>query len=1243
MTIETVLQHTTIDYPDAAQRLTIENALRAMYRDSATGKAMLDKVTAAFPLEIKHVAGQARAFTGAGKVELDFSVVNELAYFDANGRGVAFTIDHALRHELVHALQGLRDSPRGTLNTDNAKGPTLVFEKAINDEMSQSNRLSYEGVDVKTALVPGTNYTGGAAIDIALARQGFVDTSGAGQATKDLLWGRGTARDHFKSGAGTDFLYGNGGDDILDGGGGNDSINGGAGTDRAVFSGKCSDYTITANANGTITFVDNRANSPDGTDTLRDVEYARFADGEMNLTTGEFACPGQNVVIVIDKTGSMSDDIAAAKASAIAIANALFGTDDKPIASTLAIVTYWDSNTVTNLQFTKQDRVADRKAAALAALNGLSESTSGGTENLNTALLHAIDGNAGTWDTRNKSNKIIVFTDEDADDPQLRATVVARALAGDIAIPPSPSSTGSGAVAAPSTPTGGLVDYTDAPFFDPYGPGAVQVLPVVIGTSSTANADLQNLADQTNGQVFNVDASNPAQAAASVIAAISATSGTDGPDSLSGDENANAIGGLAGNDTIEGLGGNDTLTGGPGDDILRGGDGDDVLRGSAGYDTADGGNGNDTLVVNADSADVNLAGTAGALVIQSVDGDVAIIDVETVRFLNGSFNTSSIEFLRGQNTFGTEGADTMNGDENGNRLWGRGGNDVLNGLAGNDTLRGNAGNDRLSGGEGDDVLVGGDGNDTVDGGAGNDIAEIGFARADVTVDGPADALTIETRTGVTTLIGIEQVRFTDGLDAIADVIAMRDRLLMGTSGDDVLVGGFGNDTISGQAGNDLLMGGPDNDQLFSGPGRDTLMGGGGDDLLEATSDPGATLIPAALVNPLTAPAPLPENWSLAPSPDVENPTTVPHQLLRITGSGDTHEAFRFAATAGQTWTFDVDGASFDSRLTLYDDAGGTIVANDDSSTSLGAGGSTSGLDSYISHDFTADGFYVIALHRYGGGTIATTDTANLNISATGATVSVAGADPVVLFGDFGNDTLIGGGAADELDGGVGDDLLDGRQGNDRVIGDAGNDTLRGGDGADTLNGGDGDDIIFGGETDADLRDVIYGGNGNDRIDAGHGNDQVYGGEGNDTIEGGFGVDTIEGQAGDDVLTGSAFSDLVFGGDGNDFVNGGFGSDRVNGGAGADRFYHLGIADHGSDWIQDYSAADGDRLLFGGAGATRAQFQVNLTETAGAGAAGVDEAFVIYRPTGQILWALVDGGAQASINLQIGGQVFDLMA
>ena len=44
---------------------------------------------------------------------------------------------------------------------------------------------------------------------------------------------------------------------------------------------------------------------------------------------------------------------------------------------------------------------------------------------------------------------------------------------------------------------------------------------------------------------------------------------------------------------------------------------------------------------------------------------------------------------------------------------------------------------------------------------------------------------------------------------------------------------------------------------------------------------------------------------------------------------------------------------------------------------------------------------------------------------------------------------------------------------------------------------------------------------------------------------------------------------------------------------------------------------------------------------GAGADDVAEALVIYRPTGQILWALIDGAGQDEINLQIAGQIYDL--
>ncbi len=255
-------------------------------------------------------------------------------------------------------------------------------------------------------------------------------------------------------------------------------------------------------------------------------------------------------------------------------------------------------------------------------------------------------------------------------------------------------------------------------------------------------------------------------------------------------------------------------------------------------------------------------------------------------------------------------------------------------------------------------------------------------------------------------------------------------------------------------------------------------------------------------------------------------------------------------------------------------------------------------------------------------------------------VSAAEANPTE-----GNDILVGTVGADRIDGLGGDDLIQGLDGNDTLIGGAGDDTLQGGDGVDTLNGGAGNDSILGGETGADLRDVVYAGDGNDTVDGGYGNDELRGDAGNDSLAGGFGADTVIGGAGDDTLTGSAWGDEITGGDGADFINGGFGFDRVNGGNDGDRFFHLGIADHGADWIQDYNAAEGDILHYGGGSGASVgtDFLVQRANTAGAGSAAIEEVFVTHIPSGNLLWALVDGDAQTSLNVFSGGVMYDLLA
>ncbi|MEY8841085.1 calcium-binding protein, partial [Cribrihabitans sp. XS_ASV171] len=339
---------------------------------------------------------------------------------------------------------------------------------------------------------------------------------------------------------------------------------------------------------------------------------------------------------------------------------------------------------------------------------------------------------------------------------------------------------------------------------------------------------------------------------------------------------------------------------------------------------------------------------------------------------------------------------------------------------------------------------------------------------------------------------------------------------------------------------------------------------------------------------------------------------------------------------------DMEGNRFSSSLTL-DDGDRLIVTHEDELRVVD----------------------VAALTRLGDGDDNRTLTEAERVHGEGGDDTLTGSEEEdALLGGVGADLLAGAGADDRVDGGTGDDTVSGGNGSDLLIGgddadllrgEDGNDTMIGGFGNDLMSGGTGDDLMMGDDTflfsenlrgqpdiGNDLSDTILGGDGNDTVGGGAGNDLAYGGIGDDSLDGGLGADTLTGQDGNDSLTGGALGDLLFGGEGDDFLNGGSGYDRLNGGTGADRFFHGTVPVHGTDWVQDYDAAEGDVLLSTREEATADWFQVNLARTPGAGDGQTDEAFVIFRPTGQILWALVDGGAQESINIQLEGGVFDLL-
>lgn len=87
-------------------------------------------------------------------------------------------------------------------------------------------------------------------------------------------------------------LQGGAGDDILLGGGRDDNIDGGDGVDTAIYRGNRSDYTVAANADGSVTITDLRPDivdtvnniRNDGVDTVRNVDFFQFADGKVSLS-----------------------------------------------------------------------------------------------------------------------------------------------------------------------------------------------------------------------------------------------------------------------------------------------------------------------------------------------------------------------------------------------------------------------------------------------------------------------------------------------------------------------------------------------------------------------------------------------------------------------------------------------------------------------------------------------------------------------------------------------------------------------------------------------------------------------------------------------------------------------------------------------------------------------------------------------------------------------------------------------
>jgi Ca2+-binding RTX toxin-like protein len=647
--------------------------------------------------------------------------------------------------------------------------------------------------------------------------------------------------ENVEGGLGNDIIGGDAGANIISGLGGNDFIDGRGGIDRAKYSGNRSDYLLTFNLDGTVTVADQRAGAPDGTDTVRNVEFLDFADISIPV-----APPTNTPPVIISNNGGATAAISIAEnTTAVTDVNAT-----EPDAG--QTLTYSIAGGADAAKFTVN---AASGVVAFVAAPDFEAPTDSGGNNVYDVVVQVSDGNGG-FDTQaiavtvtnvagvtvtSNAATITGTAEEDALTGQGGANTLNGLAGNDLLTGGAGNDTLNGGAGVDTMigNTGNdtfIVDNIGDVVVESVGEGTDTIQTVLNSFSLSAIANVENLAFTGAGDF--VGAGNTLG---------NAITGGNGNDTLTGD---------AGNDTLNGGGGNDSLDGGTGADAMAGGAGNDtyvvdnvgdvvteganagtdlvqtilnaytlttnvenltflgagnfngtgntannVITGGGGNDTLNGGAGNDTLV-GGTGDDTYVVDSAGDIVTEGLGGGTDTVS-SSVAYTLGA-NVENLALTGVGNIAGT-------GNELANILTGNGGNNSLSGGGGDDTLIGNAGNDILNGGTGADTMAGGAGNDTyvIDDG-GDVVTEAGNAGTDL----------VQTGLSAYTLgINLESLTFTGATDFTGT----------GNTLANIITGGTGNDTLSGGGGNDTLNGGGGNDTLNGDTGADTLVGGTGND------------------------------------------------------------------------------------------------------------------------------------------------------------------------------------------------------------------------------------------------------------------------------------------------------------------------------------------------------------------------------------------------------------------------------
>lgn len=752
MAFADVSAKTTITGFSDEQRTAILGVLETAYNGSATAKAMFDTwiATEGHTINISFLADSFQAFVNTGIVQIDPAYISDLSYISDHGTPVLHSLLGAVVHELGHALHGTRDNITAT----DYMGDNVRYVNQIWEELGLELEISYIAQARNNLHTVGYTYTDGQMIDAARTINGNWNSGALGD-SDDLLIG-GAAGNTLQSGPGDDFLFG---------AGGNDNLLGGTGDDTAVYMGSPLDYDVRQNADGSWAVRHARGAQDAGSDQLVNVETIMFdADGGGHVTY-ELEKKGltfqTDFAIVVDVSGSMGDDIDAVKAVAADLIDAAFQNGEAD--ARIGLVTFSDNTigepTTVVLPFTEQDAFADRKTAAINAVNSLSLMWGGDTpETAFDGLLTALDGSMGQWRAGAGVARVVLFTDAPAKDGHLAALVTAFANSVGATLGGISSNSGlNGSVdtfnLSFDSGASGLAALDDPgdPEDDPIPEteiedeeqtpdetfGQVQIFTIVTGSPGFDTSEFEDIAENNGGQFFN--ALTNEQLVAALFQVIEGVNHAPTDMALSNNtasedaEVGDVVGTLSTTDEDVG----DTFTYTLLDDAggLFAVDGDNlVLANPLDFETA---TSHQVTVRVTDAGDNTYdevftvwVGDVDPVIIRGSGGDDLIDADHTVE-------GQPLPTDEGDTIYGQSGNDTITGLDGNDTIKGGSGNDTLTGGLGNDTLEGETGNDSLFGGEGDDGLLGGNGNDilvggngldTLNGGDGNDIfrfADIG--------------------------------------------------------------------------------------------------------------------------------------------------------------------------------------------------------------------------------------------------------------------------------------------------------------------------------------------------------------------------------------------------------------------------------------------------------------------------------------------------------------------------------------